>query len=366
MKSVYILADGLSENTARETSLEQTDHRNLDILHSSGTSFLFEPVQAKNMFHPATYYIFPFFFGLRPERNPGRAALELYENGIDISRFNSFAVFRVINTQYDVRRGWYEKTESLPLDLVSRIISRVGKEKYLDALSSVIVKSRISHNIWCIGSETEDSLEFMLNTLPYEFSQHGFNVYPTLISNISAPVAIERGDCARKEVLGWMVGPTEQAFRLLGFVTDRQKCHTPDYVFDFENKFGDFQLRVLPAILQAAEDSVLIIYVKETSSAAKKNYPEKKKQAIGFIDRMVGEMLVALQGTETNIIIISDHQSNIGVPYVYPGPSLACVYNTRNHEDRGFLPFTERNIGNRIEKVLSQEECVEAIKRIVG
>ncbi len=318
------------------------------------------------MFHPATYYIFPFFFGLRPERNPGRAALELYENGIDISRFKSFAVFRVINTQYDVRKGWYEKTEALPLDLVSRIIARVGEEKYLDALSSAIVKSKISHNIWCIGSETEDSLEFMLNTLQYEFSLHGFNVYPTLISNVSAPVGIELGNRVRKEILGWMVGPTEQAFRLLGFVTDRQKCHTPDYVFDFEKKFSDFQLRILPTILETNEDSVFVIYVKETSTAAKKNLPEKKKQAIGFIDSMVGELLSSLEGTETNIIIISDHQSNIGVPYVYPGPSLVCVYNTRSHEVCSFLPFTERSIGNRIEKVMSQEECVEAIKSIVG
>ena len=122
----------------------------------------------------------------------------------------------------------------------------------------------------------------------------------------------------------------------------------------------------MPTILETNEDSVFVIYVKETSTAAKKNLPEKKKQAIGFIDSMVGELLSSHEGTETNIIIISDHQSNIGVPYVYPGPSLVCVYNTRSHEVCSFLPFTERSIGNRIEKVMSQEECVEAIKSIVG
>jgi len=367
--NIYFLSDGLCEDYHALTSLEKTCHPYLDRLFTDGEARMFEPVQANNMFHPATYFIFPHFFGMKPDLNPGRAALELIENGIDIIGYSSFALFRVINSRYDVRNGWYEKTEPLPLDIVEPIINRVGQEKYLGRKRSKIVKSRLSHNIWCIGSESEDSLEYTLNVLQYEFSKYNLNVYSTLIHNVCTSIKSPQASATSKHLLGWMVGPTAQALSLIGVDINDQKCHTPEYVFDFERKTHDFHSRILPKLKEcelAGKDDDFIIYIKETSTAAKKNMADKKLLSISFLDGLIGAVFNELNGGNTNVILISDHQSNIGIPYVFPGPSFACVLNMKNLSKKETEAFTEKNIINKTGSVLSQSECVSFVNNSIS
>jgi len=366
--NIYFLSDGLCEDYHVSTSLENSIHPNLDRLFTDGEARMFEPVQANNMFHPATYFIFPNFFGMNPNLNPGRAALELIENGKDITGYSSFALFRVINSQYDVRNGWYEKTEPLELDLVEPLIDRVGKEKYHGIKGTIIVKSKLSHNIWCIGSESEDSLEYTLNVLQYEFSKYGLNVYTTLIHNVANSIKSPQSLTTSKHLLGWMVGPTAHAMALTGVDIEDQKYHTPRYVFDFDSKFEDFNSRILPK-LKACESSGnddFIIYIKETSTAAKKNMPEKKFLAISFLDNLIGRVFKELSGEDTSIILISDHQSNIGIPYVYPGPSFVCVLKKKDISTKETTVFTEKNIIKKFSTILSQSECVSFVNNYIA
>lgn len=367
--NIYFLSDGLCEDYKAFTSLEKSCHPNLDRLFTDGNTRLFEPKLANNMFHPATYFIFPHFFGMEPNLNPGRAALELIENGINIIGYSSFALFRIINSQYDVRNGWYEKTEPLQLDIVEPLINRVGQEKYLGRKESKIVKSKLGHNIWCVGSESEDSLEYTLNVLQYEFSKYGLNVYPTLIHNVSNSIKIPQSTTTSKHLLGWMVGPTAQALSLIGVDIDDQKCHTPEYVFHFNEKLDDFNSRILPklkACESTGKDDDYIIYIKETSTAAKKNMPKKKLLSISFLDRLIGSVLNELRGEETNIILISDHQSNIGIPYVYPGPTFACVFKMKDLSTHEAKKFTEKNIMKESSTVLTQSECVSLVNSLIA
>src|SRR3989344_6463974 len=183
---IYILTDGVSEDFSEKTTLEITNHPNLDRIASLGTLGLYEPTRRIFVPNPETYVVFPYFFGLNPKNNPGRAGLELLGAGIDIKEFPNCIIYRILPKEYDVRKGWDKapkvKDELKTLEIIEKI-----KKEFAD--NTRTVKSIISKkgNIWCLCSKEKESLDDYLSVLQFEASKHDLNVYPALFQDFIPP-----------------------------------------------------------------------------------------------------------------------------------------------------------------------------------
>jgi len=89
----------LCEDPLHETSLKKSVHPRLDVLTSYGHLGFYKPIIRDYVQNPETFIIFPAFFGLQPKSNPGRAGLELFELGHDITKLQSFCIIRIVHNK---------------------------------------------------------------------------------------------------------------------------------------------------------------------------------------------------------------------------------------------------------------------------
>lgn len=66
----------------------------------------------------------------------------------------------------------------------------------------------------------------------------------------------------------------------------------------------------------------------------------------------------------TNLIILSDHQSNIGIERTYQGPTNYCYANIQNKNIRK-RKFTEITAWEETRKIKTQPEVIEEIEEFI-
>ncbi|HLD42668.1 MAG TPA: hypothetical protein VJB08_01635 [Candidatus Nanoarchaeia archaeon] len=360
--NLYFLLDGLTESFGNEpTTLDIASHQYLDRISSTGKIGLYEPSTRPYVPNPETYVVFPYFFGLDPNHNPGRAGLELMRAGIDLQKFSSVALFRIIEKNYDPMKGW---------DKAPRLIGEEHLSNVLDSLSQEFphtktTKSNISRkgNCWCVASQGKEGLEDYLNKLQFLVSKRDLNVYPVLLQDYS-PANLST--IRPTTLYGWAVGSLVEAFNLVGVSISQNPDILENDLFQYDTKMKDFTDRVLPCIAGDSErDCSAIVYVKESSEASRKKTRDDKVKSLKFIDDLIGETFRNLEPSHANLIVLSDHQSNIGIERTYRGPTIYSYTRMGVGKSRINLTFSEDNAAILTPRVKTQQEVIAEIESFI-
>jgi len=359
--NIYFLTDGISEEFRKgETTLELTNHPNLDSICSRGYIGLYEPSRRPFLPNPETYVIYPFFFGLKPENNPGRAGLELIGEGVDIEKFPNLFIYRIISKDYDVRKGWDKAPRVQNEEEVFKVIEMM-KEEFKETTRTIKSTIGSKGNIWCVGSNGKESLEDYINWLQFEISKLGYNCYPALFQDyISGHSEVKRPTT----LYGWSKGSLPQALKMVGVKLNQTIDIDEIDMFNYPKKTKDFKERILPLLkIKQDKDESAIIFIKETSNASRKRTRQEKINAIGFIDNMIGFTLEEMGGN-TNIIVLSDHQSNIGIERTYQGPTNYGYARIKDKPSRQ-IRFTERLAWGETQEIKTQPEVIDGIEQFI-
>ena len=355
MGTFCLLIDGLGEDTSLgATSLELCDHPNLDMIASKGRTLLYEPATRFSVPNPETYVVFPYFFGLPPQNNPGRSGWELYAQGIDIDMYSCCMLFRVISSNYNVRDGWYKATKLTDSNLstVNEVLQRVLGE----LLSSKIVKSPLSKNIWCAGSVDKEAQEDLMHLLTYEFARNGLCCYPMLFhDHISTNNLVQRSS---RKLFGWVIGPLQTALSYIGVECVLNSHDLKKELFNLSMKKEDYENNIRPDLLtHISNGGTGILYIKEPSTASRINDRTKKIDAIKFADYLLGDVYQQL-GNSHSYVVLSDHQSNLGLERTFPGPTI-IGYVDPNRICDSTWKFTEKDALKReSEQIFTQSDAI--------
>lgn len=362
---VYILTDGMSESPEGITSLDLAEHPNLDKLTMYGQLGFYEPVIRKYVNNPETSFIFPYFFGLHPEDNPGRVALELFELGLDISKLQSFSIIRVVKKGYNIQKvldnecvgSTWSNAPLLGKDLplIQNIIDEVEKV----IVSSKIVKSPRRDNVWSIGTSIKTDLEDAINIIQYKLDELGYAAYAMLLNDrVATSVEVKEQETT---FLGWGFSTLIEAFRYAGLNILQTYGDIKNHLFDYNGKLKDLNDNILPFLKsRLLSEHQAVLFIKEPSRAAREFVShEKKIESIVFIDNLIGSLLSELEGKDVDIIILSDHQSNIGSKRTYPGPTLWYKGNLAFQRYNKTV-FSEKSL-SLYPKILNQEELISLI-----
>lgn len=346
MKKIFVLTDGMCENPYAKTTLEMCKHPNLDVIANIGTLGLYEPHTRDFVPNPETYVVFPFFWGLRPKYNPGRAGWEIVEAGIDINEYQCCGVFRVIDKSFDVREGWYAaKGYTKNLEKVDQIVNNVAKDLPL----SRVVKSFLSRtgNLWCLATKGKEAFDDFLNILQFEVSKLDMNVYSELQHNHIPMIDKVQNNCS---LLGWTIGPLLFALKSVDIKID--VSNTYDWItqiFDYDIKRADFHEYILPGLNKnLSEGTDSIIYIKEPSAASRHIGRSDKIVSISFIDEIIGVIIDIYKGQDIQLIVLCDHQSNIGIERTFSGPTLY-----------GYCNLIDYNVVQKMVKKFNEKQALK-------
>lgn len=361
---IYLLTDGLCEDPNTQTSLMQTQHTYLDELTKYGKVWFYYPVLKAFQENPETFVVFPYFFWLSPENNPWRAWLELYGRWIDISPYSSFCIVRIVKKRHNIfdvidptqiGKSWTGISEISHIQELCSIFKRI--EVFLGSWKSI--KSLNRNNVWSLCAKDKNELAHMINLLQYEVDQLWYNAYPMLFDNFSSSRNLL---LSKKEttLLWWCVSSLLEALTFV-WVNDWQFCsEIKSRLFDYTYKHQDFDNNILP-VLEANQDTnqAFILFIKEPSRAARENLTNlEKKRSILFIDELVGKLLKTFKGKNVNIILLSDHQSNIWNKKTYSWATL-YYYGNLLTESEKITNFSEKHQA----KIVSQYSLVKAIQK---
>ncbi len=366
--NIYLLTDGMCENPLDKTSLLMSSHPNLDILTSYGKMGFYEPVIRDYIHNPETFIIFPFFFGLHPMNNPGRAGLELFELGNDISNLQSFCIIRVVHKEYNIFKvlnndsidsTWTKAPKLVNTQEIQQLIDDV--ESFLKTVK--IIKSPRRDNVWSIGAISKADLEDAINLIQFKLNSLDYNVYAMLMNDFKY-IPYHPQSMKSMTFLGWGFSTLIEAFRFAGINIHQSFSDIKNHLFDYEKKHKDFDENILPYLIASKEsDETCILFFKEPSRAAREyTTPDLKIQSIGFIDEIVGKLLNAFVGDSVNIIVLSDHQSNIGSKRTYPGQTMYYYGNLAREHSKKAL-FNEICATN---EVLEQQDLIKKINEYIN
>ena len=108
----------------------------------------------------------------------------------------------------------------------------------------------------------------------------------------------------------------------------------------------------------ARECNTYVFYLKETDKASHKSNQKEKIKAIEFCDRMIKIIHENITGI-AKIILIADHNTNIGSPNAEYGPTPFLIYDGKRR--RKIDHFCEKTIIEENKKVISLSDLYKII-----
>ena len=363
--NIYLLTDGMCESPFEQTSLELSYHPNLDKLTAYGRMGFYEPIIRDYVQNPETFIIFPFFFGLKKENNPGRAGLELFELGHGITKFQSFSIIRIVDKGYNIFNVLDSESIGSSWTKAPKLVNVEQIQKEIDNVESLlktvrIIKSPRRDNVWSIGGINKTDVEDAINLIQFKLSLLGYNTYAMLMNDFQYKLPhIQKS--YQTTFLGWGFSTLIEAFRFIGIHTNQTFYDIKNHLFDYIEKHRDFDENILPYLKNVVNtNESCILFFKEPSRAARENtIPDVKIEAIQFIDQIIGKLLQAFEGENINLIVLSDHQSNIGSKRTYSGPTLYYYGNLKTKINKENL-FNEKSISK---KVIKQQSLINKISK---
>jgi hypothetical protein len=334
MKTIYVLADGLTEDPAfGPLVIDEAEVPSLRRLASAGECGWYSPSTRPFATSPETYVVFPFFFGLSPDLNPGRAGLELSLAGF--ARPCS-ALLRVVPLGFDPSCGW----ESAPPLISPTVIDEVLRP--MKSGDVCVLRSPLSKrgNVFCVGSKSREALDEFLCGVSARLPQYGQVALSSQHSYVST-----RSDPIRETVFyGWAMGGLHGALSICGVkISQNPDLYNHGSLGDFQAKQDDLCERIIVGI--NSSDSDAVIYLKEPSTFARSGLRSRKTEAVQFLDRIVGSLLDLVTDERSRIVVISDHRSDIGREETLPGDTLYItgIVGSARCEEFGASPTSIAN-----------------------
>jgi len=331
--------------------------------------WFYEPEIRQYVDNPETSVIFPYFFWLHPLNNPWRAGLELFENWIDINELSSFCIIRVLTKEADVSKIiwdeyiWYTRTRFSEIeneDVIDDIVAQISKIKWVS-----FVKSTRRKNVWSLWSKTKNDLEDCINLIQFEISKLGYILYPMMFHD---RVKDDLQTVFSKKIFLWRwYGTLIEALRFDGITIDISYQNIEKHLYDYNWKKNDFNVNILPKLESHFYsndcDSCLLFFKEPSRSAREMNSHENKIEAIEFIDTIVWKILEKFIWNDIDIIVLSDHQSNIWNKRTFKGKTLYYHWNLKikkSHQSK-FDEKTAEIIWNQI--VVDQNQLIKKLKQ---
>lgn len=364
---IYILTDGLCETPKILTSLMQSRHPYLDQLTQYGRLGFYEPIVKNFQSNPETFVVFPYFFWLNPENNPWRSGLEFYASGVGITQYSFFCIVRIVRKEHNIFdvadpikiwNSWTSISNIQDIDQIEEIFKKV--EIFLPKCKSIKSKNRM--NVWSLWAHDKNDLELMINLLQYEINKLWYNVYPMLFDSFSSRLTRLHQPKKRTSILWWCVSSLLEALQLAWVHNQQVWKDIKTKLFDYQYKHHDFDTVILPLLKEKQNTKeAFILFIKEPSRAARENIsPDLKIESIIFIDELVWKILAVFKNTNTNIIVLSDHQSNIGDKKTYSWPTLYYYGNLLSKK------YIQHHFSENIQfTTISQKKLVNNIKNFI-
>ena len=345
MRNIILLWDWVSEehSTDKNTSLNISNTINLDKL-TNVHSWSYIPYCFNHTDHVETYFIFPNFFWIDPQKNPWRAWLELLEYWYDIKKLKSFCIIRILKKDFDPKLWWMQINTKHWTDKTNTIINKT--QKWVDGL--IVEKSKYSKSVYCIWAKTSNIREKFIHSLQYYCWQEWLNCFPSLVQNGIFDIKAKNKN---SKIFWYAIWPLLTALKSSG-IQDEQNIETKWSLFSFDIQRQDFEERILPSILESNRWSS-IMYFKWPSKAARLWNKTLKKESIEFINEIMWKLLKNLNEND-KITFLTDHQSNIWEEHSYNKPTI--YWYGRVNEIRNSIPlkFNEENI--RQQNSITQKE----------
>lgn len=364
---IYILTDGLCEDPRTLTSLMQSHHPHLDQLTQYGQLGFYEPIVKRFQNNPETFVVFPYFFGLNPKNNPWRSWLELYSSGVDITQYSFFCIVRVVKKEHNIFdvadptkiwSSWTSISHIQHIEQIEQIFKKV--EKFLPKCKSIKSNNRL--NVWSLWANDKNDLFLMINLLQYEINQLWYNIYPMLFDEFSLKSTKIQHSWKTTSILWWCVSSLLEALQLAWVYDHQLWIDIKDKLFDYQYKHHNFDTTILPLLKEKQNTKeAFILFIKEPSRAAREETSHDLKiKSIVFIDELVWKILATFKNTNTNIIVLSDHQSNIGDKKTYSWPTLYYYGNLLLEK------YVQHDFSETVKlKSISQKKLVNDIKNFI-
>lgn len=299
----YLFVDGMTETRDEPSSLALARTPTMDRLFGPGTAGFYAPPIATGDTEPRTDVVIPAFFGMRPQDNPGRPALELAD--LDVSLLPSRHCFFVTLE--------LETLESVNFDAWFQTIGgNVGLGGLVGSHGATIHES-IAFNYgrrWIIANceherlaDIEDSLHSFF--LPYEAVFSRSTPVPRSLLSLPAPTR-------KTYFLGWAKGSLRGAFKHLGARANPFN-RAPGAYADWPALSQDFEATVGPSLRSLRHElpANLVLYTKETAFASRRSDRVAKIAGIEFMDAILRRS-IALIDREMVVVVASDHSCDIG------------------------------------------------------
>lgn len=287
-----ILLDGLTNTLGRCGSRLLSDElaRRLPAAHLSWG--LYEPFSPDGTVE--TVQVIPYFFGMRPSDNPGRAGLELLMEGDLPDGMTSFLTSRTND----------------PTAALSMLRDR-GAHARISSFSK-------DHKtvIAALPTSVSDRLAWL------ESPPCGGILSSTRISTPDPGWKTRHYSNHKWRIAGWCHGALLGAFDTLGMCAEGEQCLTKG-VLPSPDTSRILRLRDTSTLASNLADSATspVFYLKDCAYAARRG--ESKQKPIEFIATAIQKVWTAVSARYSNesaaILVISDHNSEIGIDQTLSG-----------------------------------------------
>jgi hypothetical protein len=359
-KTVYLIVDGMTETAQENSTLSLARTPVIDgLINGQSRIGFYQPVISPWDSEPKTDIVIPHFFGLPAPHSPGRTVLELLDNGVVI------------------------KTSLHCLELKIRFLSQINEENWVnlkqvpDSLMSIIgseLKKVLRGDHFVISGATESGARILL----YHEDENWLGGAKSIISttcNVHGLVVVDGlKNYASKEFLifqynqkhvlfsGWAKGSLRGALRFCGLEINDYARKRGDF-YDWNQYYRNFDEWIVPRLLNGPYFQRCVFYTKETSFAARRGDKKNKREAIEFMDIILGRFLSVFPDQMFNIVVCNDHAADIN-GLINPSENtcyalLRGSFNTINTAPS--VKFSEAYIASLGTPVISQDELMTHI-----
>lgn len=362
LRTIYLIIDGMTETEKFNStlSLSRTPTMN-GLIDSHSIMGFYDPVIRPGDTEPKTDVVIPFFFGLGIQQNPGRIALELIDNNIQIKPEMHFVEIKIRFLNQVNEENWV-KLKKIP-DTLTR---KIEKELAVSLKSDNFILSKATESgarilLYSDNLFFLDQAFFIINDICYKY-----NLIAIKGSRNQAPRQFSSFQSSQKNILfiGWAKGSLRGALKLCGLDVNEFSRKRGDF-YNWTKYYKNFDEWAKTILKTKNQYEKLVLYTKESAFAARRGNKFKKQEAIEFMDNMLEKLLAVSRSEMFNIIVLSDHSANIGgISNPTKNTAFAILrgsYETINKNNS--VNFSENFIAKNQGKIITQEEVISLIAK---
>lgn len=359
-RTIYLIIDGMTETVMQNStlSLARTPVINGLVNERSIIGF-YDPVIRPGDAEPKTDVVVPCYFGLPAHYNPGRTALELLDNGVKLKAGMLCVEVKVrFDSQAD-EDNWV-KLKKVPdetvLQLEADLMSAIGHQNFVISKATE-AGARILFYFKDLGQEDE-----ALSILPAVCKKHGLIAVKSSADMISEEFLSFADKSADTFFLGWAKGSLRGALRFCGLRVNEFSRKRDDF-YNWSSYNANFDEWRVPVLQNGPAYQRYVLYTKESAFAARRGDQDKKREAIEFMDTILGRFLAVFPEEVFSIVVLSDHSADIG-GNTNPSTHTSFAILQGGYRDiisNPLVNFSETFIAGLGNKLFTQEEVISFI-----